>query len=64
MIAGAKPVLPSTEFSPRVMELRTKIRDAQYVEYAVQRIAQVLSRKLVDDNEQLFVQSRRFYGAQ
>ena len=63
MMAGAKPILSSAEFSPRVMELRKKIHDANYVDYAVQRIAQVLSRRLVDDDEQLFAQSRRLYGA-
>lgn len=64
MIAAAKPIVTSSTFSPRVMELRKKIHDANYIEYAVQRIAQVLSRQLVEDDEQLFAQSRRMYGAQ
>ena len=43
----------TTTFSPRVMELRQKIHDAEWVDFAVQRIAQVLSRKLVDGDEQV-----------
>jgi len=35
------------------MELRQKIHDAEWVDFAVQRIAQVLSRKLVDGDEQV-----------
>ena len=38
----------------RVLELRKKIHDAEYVDYAVQRIAQVLSRKLVEDSETIY----------
>ncbi len=40
--------------SERVLELRKKIHDAEYVDYAVQRIAQVLSRKLVEDSETIY----------
>ena len=43
----------TTTFSPRVMELRQKIHDAEWVDFAVQRIAQVLSRRLVDGDEQV-----------
>ena len=43
----------TTTFSPRVMELRQKIHDEEWVDFAVQRIAQVLSRKLVEGEEQL-----------
>ncbi len=43
----------TTTFSPRVMELRQKIHDEEWVDFAVQRIAQVLSRKLVDGDEQV-----------
>lgn len=42
-------------FSSRLMELRVKIHDEDYVNNAIQRIAQVISRKLVEDpNEFLF----------
>ncbi len=44
----------TTTFSPRVMELRQKIHDEEWVDFAVQRIAQVLSRRLVDGDEQVF----------
>ena len=44
----------ATTFSPRVMELRQKIHDEEWVDFAVQRIAQVLSRKLVEGDDQVF----------
>lgn len=40
--------------SERVLELRQKIHDVEYIDYAVQRIAQVLSRKLVEDSERTY----------
>ncbi len=41
--------------SARLLELRVKIHDKDYVNNAIQRIAQVISRKLVEDsNEFLF----------
>ncbi len=41
--------------STRLLELRVKIHDKDYVNNAIQRIAQVISRKLVEDpNEFLF----------
>lgn len=44
----------TTTFSPRVMELRQKIHDEEWVDFAVQRIAQVLSRRLVEGDDQVF----------
>ncbi len=41
-LTGRKPDLQ------RIVELREKIRDEKYVEYAIMRIAQVLSNKLLD----------------
>ncbi|MBQ8014294.1 MAG: hypothetical protein IJ257_07905 [Treponema sp.] len=58
MTSTSKSVALDGTFSPRVMELRKKIHDAEYVEYAVQRIAQVLSRKIVEDNEQQLMRRR------
>ncbi len=52
MTSSSKTIVSGGMFSPRVMELRTKIHDAEYVDNAVQRIAQVLSRKIVEENEQ------------
>ena len=63
-MTAAKTILSSSEYSPRVLELRKKIHDASYVDYAVQRIALVLSRRLVEDDEPLFAQKGRLYGAQ
>ncbi|HAH60527.1 MAG TPA: hypothetical protein DCL73_00350 [Treponema sp.] len=42
--------------SPRVLELRAKIQDKEYIDNAVQRIAQVISRKLIEepDDDTLF----------
>ncbi len=60
----AKPIISSSEYSPRVIELRRKIHDSAYVEYAVQRIALVLSRRLVEDTEPLLTQQEKMYGAQ
>ncbi len=42
------------QFSERVLELRRKIHDSEYLDFAVQRIAQVLSRRLVEDNERVY----------
>lgn len=54
----ANTTVTATSFSPRIMELRQKIHDAEYVDFAVQRIAQVLSRKLVDGEEQVFAKKQ------
>lgn len=40
--------IDNSVLSQRVLELRKKIHDADYVNYAVQRIAQVISLRLVD----------------
>ena len=52
MTAISKSV--NNQFSDRVLELRQKIHDSEYVDSAVQRIAQVLSRKLVEDSEPVY----------
>ena len=39
--------------SARLMELRVKIHDEDYLNNAIQRIAQVISRKLVEDPDEL-----------
>ncbi len=36
----------------RLLELRVKIHDENYVNNAIQRIAQVISRKLVEDPDE------------
>lgn len=41
-------VMGGATFSPKIMELRKKIHDADYINSAVQRIASVLSLKLID----------------
>ena len=41
--------------SDRVLELRKKIRDESYMDSAIQRIAQVISNRLVDNSVQRFV---------
>lgn len=42
--------------SPRILELRQKIRSEEYLENAIQRIAQVISGKLVENPEELKLQ--------
>jgi len=54
MIANVNSGSLSGSFSPRIMELKQKIHDNDYVDYAVQRIAQVLSRRIVEDSEQIY----------
>ena len=39
--------------SPRLLELRKKIQDEDYIDNAILRIAQVISRKLVENPEEL-----------
>lgn len=49
-------VLERTEqpaLSPRLQELREKIYNEEYLNNAIQRIAQVISRKLVENPEEL-----------
>ncbi len=58
MISLSESVASNGAYSPRVIELRKKIHDEEYVDYAVQRIAQVLSRKLVENESQAFAGSR------
>lgn len=43
----------TSEISPRLLELRKKIYDEEYLNNAIQRIAQVISGKLVENPEEL-----------
>jgi len=38
---------------PRILELRKKIQSQEYVDNAIQRIAQVISNHLIDDPDEL-----------
>ncbi len=54
--ATATLVLEKTDeatLSPRILELRKKIHSEEYLESAIQRIAQVISSKLVENSEEL-----------
>lgn len=63
MISGVKTqsatmVLERTDdsqLSPRLLELRKKIHSEEYLDNAIQRIAQVISKKLVENSEELFI---------
>lgn len=44
---------PVEILSPKVLELRNKIHDQDYMNNAIQRIAQVISKKLVEKPEEL-----------
>ena len=49
-------VLEKTEeqqLSPRILELRKKIYNEDYINNAIQRIAQVISNHLIDDPDEL-----------
>ncbi|MBQ9495185.1 MAG: hypothetical protein IJR50_06050 [Treponema sp.] len=37
--------------SPRLLELRVKIHDANYMDTAIQRIAQVISKRIIEAPE-------------
>ena len=39
------------EVSPYILEMREKIHDEKYLDGAIHRIAMILSRKLIEDNE-------------
>ncbi len=54
--AAATLVLEGTEdtqLSPRILELRRKIQNQDYLDNAIQRIAQVISNHLIEDPEEL-----------
>lgn len=61
MISGAKATVETLvlqrqdekTISPRLLELRKKIQDEDYIDNAILRIAQVISRKLVEQPEEL-----------
>lgn len=44
---------PVEILSPKVIELRSKIHDADYINNAIARIAQVVSKKLVENLEEI-----------
>ena len=41
------------QLSPRILELREKIHNEEYLNNAIQRIAQVISKKLVENPDEL-----------
>ena len=45
-----------SRLSPRLLELRKKIYTQEYLDNAIQRIAMVISRKLVENPEELKLQ--------
>jgi len=44
---------PVGKLSPRIMELRAKIQNEEYLENAIQRIAQVISDRLIENPDEL-----------
>ena len=44
------------KLSPRILELRKKIYDQEYSDNAIQRIAQVISGKLIETSDELYLQ--------
>lgn len=56
---GATLVLERTEVEelpPRILELRKKIHSEEYLDSAIQRIAHVISTKLIENPEELKLQ--------
>lgn len=62
MISGGKSAVTATlvlektedtQLSPRILELRKKIQNQEYLDNAIQRIAQVISNHLIEDPEEL-----------
>jgi len=62
MISGVKTTASATmvlekpenaQLSPRILELRKKIQNQDYLDNAIQRIAQVISNHLIDNPEEL-----------
>lgn len=62
MISGVKTSAAATmvlekndnsQLSPRILELRKKIQNQDYLDNAIQRIAQVISNHLIDNPEEL-----------
>lgn len=45
--------------SHRIAELKAKLQDEEYLSSAIQRIAQVLSRELLDMNGEAYERSKR-----
>ena len=45
---------------PRLLELRTKIHDANYLDNAINRIAYILSKNLIDNSELLQLNSEEY----
>lgn len=52
-VAGTIVLEREDVLSPRLAELRAKIHDEEYINNAIQRIAQVISKKLVEDPDEL-----------
>lgn len=44
------------DLPPRILELRKKIHSEEYLENAIQRIAHVISTKLIENPEELKLQ--------
>lgn len=52
-VAGTIVLEREDVLSSRLAELRAKIHDEEYINNAIQRIAQVISKKLVEDPDEL-----------
>lgn len=46
--------------SPRLLELRTKIHDVNYLDNAINRIAYILTKNLIDNSEELQLNSEEY----
>ena len=44
------------KLSPRILKIKKKIYDQEYLDNAIQRIAQVISGKLIETSDELYLQ--------
>ena len=44
------------KLSPRILKKKKKIYDQEYLDNAIQRIAQVISGKLIETSDELYLQ--------
>jgi hypothetical protein len=55
MTSSTNIAVSEGKISSRVMEMREKIKNPRDLDFAIQRIAVVLSRRIVEDAEQHFL---------
>ena len=57
-VAEAESEYEYEDLPPRLLALREKIRDSAYLENAINRIASVISRNMVDNPDELHLNAK------